>query len=87
MNLRVNKVGVSTSASIEDATEEELHRHFDTNVFGNVFITREFMKQKETDGGTIVTITSIGIAFPQIQGSLYTAARCVFVGTTRVRAP
>lgn len=84
VDLLVNNAGVWRFAPIEDATEEEFHRHFDTNVLGNVLITREFVKQSEADGGTIVNITSVGIVFTQPQTVLYTATKEALVGITRV---
>lgn len=84
VDLLVNNAGVWTFAPIEDATEEEFHRHFDTNVLGNILTTREFVRQKEADGGTIVNITSVGVVFTQPQTALYTATKAALVGITRV---
>lgn len=84
VDLLVNNAGVWRFAPIEEATEEEFHRHFDTNVLGNVLATREFVKQSEADGGTIVNITSVGVVFTQPQTALYTATKQALVGITRV---
>ena len=84
VDLLVNNAGVWRFAPIEEATEEEFHRHFDTNVLGNVLTTREFVKQREADGGTIVNITSVGVVFTQPQTALYTATKQALVGITRV---
>lgn len=84
VDLLVNNAGVWKFAPIEDATEDEFHRHFNTNVLGNVLTTREFVRQKEADGGTIVNVTSVGIVFTQPQTALYTATKEALVGITRV---
>ena len=84
VDLLVNNAGVWKFAPIEDATEEEFHRHFNTNVLGNVLTTREFVKQKAADGGTIVNVTSVGVVFTQPQTALYTATKAALAGITRV---
>lgn len=84
VDILVNNAGVWKFAPIEDATVEEFHRHFDTNVLGNVLATREFVKQPQADGGAIVTISSVGVAFTQSQTALYTATKAALIGITRV---
>lgn len=84
VNILVNNAGIWRFAPIQDATVEEFHRHFDTNVLGNVLATREFVRQSEADGGAIVNISSVGVAFTAPQTVLYTATKTALVGITRV---
>lgn len=86
VDLLVNNAGVWRFAPIEEATPAEFHRHFDTNVLGNVLATREFARQSEANGGAIVNISSVGVAFTQPQTALYTGTKAALVAMTRVLA-
>lgn len=86
VDLLVNNAGVWRFAPISDATPEEFHRHFDTNVLGNVLATREFVRQPSVAGGSIINISSVGVVFTQPQTALYTATKAALVALTRVLA-
>lgn len=86
VRLLVNNAGVWTFQPLTDVTVEQYHRHFDTNVLGNVLASREFARQTEADGGSIINISSVGIGPASPATSLYTATKTAILGLTRVLA-
>lgn len=81
INVVVNNAGYGLLGAFEAASEEQVRRQFDTNVFGLMNVCREvipmFRKQKR---GTIVNISSIsGIAAIPFS-SLYAASKFAVEG-------
>lgn len=78
----VNNAGVWKYAPLEELTVDEFHRHYNINVLGYLLTSREFVKQKEADGGTIINITSVGIHKPAPTTVLYQGTKMAIVGMT-----
>jgi 3-oxoacyl-[acyl-carrier protein] reductase len=57
LDILVNNSGVYEFAPIQDFTEEQFHRHFNTNVLGLLLTTRAALKQMR-EGGSIINIGS-----------------------------
>src|ERR1700674_3815438 len=53
LDVLVNNAGVYQFAPLEDATESEFHREFNTNVLGLILATQEAVKHFGADGGSI----------------------------------
>ena len=86
VDLLVNNAGVWHFQPIVDVSVAEYHRHYNTNVLGNVLTSQEFARQEEADGGTIVNLTSVGIDPAAPGTSLYIGTKSALVGMTRVLA-
>ena len=86
VDLLVNNAGVWHFQPLLDTTVDEYHRHYDTNVLGNMLVSREFARQPQADGGVIINLTSVGIGPAAPGTSLYTGTKMAIVGITRVLA-
>ncbi|HEX2639419.1 MAG TPA: SDR family NAD(P)-dependent oxidoreductase, partial [Pyrinomonadaceae bacterium] len=63
----VNNAGYALAGPFEAATDEQIRRQFDTNVFGLMNVCREILPYfREQRRGTIVNVASVGgrITFP-----------------------
>ena len=59
IDILVNNAGVYEFAPLEDVTEKQFHWHFDTNVLGMLLVTQEALKHFNSNGGSIVNISSL----------------------------
>ncbi len=59
VDILVNNAGVYKFGAIEDVTESEYRRHFDTNVLGLLLVTKTAVSQLGPEGGSIVNIGSV----------------------------
>jgi NAD(P)-dependent dehydrogenase (short-subunit alcohol dehydrogenase family) len=72
----VNNGGVGLRGAVEDSSEEEIRRVFETNVLGTVAVTRAVLPHMRAAGcGRIVTITSVGGRVPGFGVSIYCASK------------
>ncbi|ASZ12640.1 SDR family NAD(P)-dependent oxidoreductase [Chitinophaga pendula] len=82
IDVLVNNAGYGLLAAVEEATDAEMHRQFDTNVFGLLNVTRAvlpFMRSQQT--GHIINIASLfayGINVPGL--GLYAATKYTVEG-------
>jgi NAD(P)-dependent dehydrogenase (short-subunit alcohol dehydrogenase family) len=77
----VNNAGYAVVGAFEAATEEQIRRQFDTNVFGVMNVCREILPYfREQKRGTIVNVASVGgrTTFPLY--SLYHATKWAVEG-------
>src|SRR3984893_1084994 len=54
LDVLVNNAGVYQFAPLEDATESEFHREFNTNVLGLILATQEAARHFGAEGGSVV---------------------------------
>ena len=59
LDILVNNAGVYQFGALEDVTEAEFHRQFDTNVLGPILATREAVKRFPAEGGSVINVSSI----------------------------
>src|SRR5215475_191720 len=59
IDILVNNAGVYEFVPVENVTEQQFHRHFDTNVLGIILATQESLKHFNTNGGSIINISSL----------------------------
>jgi NAD(P)-dependent dehydrogenase (short-subunit alcohol dehydrogenase family) len=67
IDILVNNAGYGQMGPIEEVTDAELRRQYDTNVFGLMNVTRTFLPKMRARGeGRIVNVGSIGgrVTFP-----------------------
>src|SRR5881394_1055363 len=56
IDLLVNNAGVYEFVPLEEVTEQQFHRMFDTNVLGLLLVTQEALKHFNSAGGSIVNV-------------------------------
>src|SRR5262245_22401825 len=60
LDVLVNNAGIECRSSIEDASDEDVRRQFDTNVFGTLRVIRAVLPaMRDRRRGTIVNLSSI----------------------------
>jgi 3-oxoacyl-[acyl-carrier protein] reductase len=75
LDILVNNAGVYAFAPIEEVTEEEFHRQFNTNVLGLLLSTREAVKYFDAKGGNIINISSLISTNPFPDSSIYAGTK------------
>jgi len=58
LDILVNNAGVYQFATLEETTEDQFQRMFNTNVFGLIQATREALKYFGPEGGSVINIGS-----------------------------
>jgi 3-oxoacyl-[acyl-carrier protein] reductase len=86
VDVLVNNAGVYRFQSLEDVTEEEFHRQFDTNVLGTVLTTREAVKHFGVNGGSVINVGSTASVDAVPTASVYSATKGAIDTLTRVLA-
>jgi 3-oxoacyl-[acyl-carrier protein] reductase len=86
LDVLVNNAGVYQFAALEDVTESEFHRHFDTNVLGVILATREAVKYFGPDGGSVINVGSVATELTLPTTVVYTATKGAVDMVTRVLA-
>lgn len=83
VNILVNNAGVYQFDPLENVTEEEFHREFNTNVLGPILTTQESVKQFGPEGGSIINIGSVASSTPPPMGLVYAATKSAVDSLTR----
>lgn len=86
IDVLVNNAGVYRFASIDEVTEDEFRREFDTNVLGVLLATKAAAAQFGPEGGSVINISSIASRLTQPGTVIYTATKASVDVITRVLA-
>jgi 3-oxoacyl-[acyl-carrier protein] reductase len=86
LDVLVNNAGVYQFAPLEEVTEDEFHRQFNTNVLGLLLATKEAMKHFGADGGSVINISSMASMSPTPTAVVYSATKGAVDTITRVLA-
>ncbi|HLX82307.1 MAG TPA: glucose 1-dehydrogenase [Terriglobales bacterium] len=86
LDVLVNNAGVYEFAPIEQVTEEQFHRQFNTNVLGLILATQEAVKHFGTEGGNVINISSAVTSITPPTTSVYTATKGAVDAVTRTLA-
>jgi 3-oxoacyl-[acyl-carrier protein] reductase len=86
VDVLVNNAGVYKFDPIEQVTEQEFHREFNTNVLGPLLAIREAVKYFGPGGGSVINISSVASANAMPQTSIYSATKSALDSVTRVLA-
>ena len=86
VGILVNSAGTYRFGTIEEVTEEEFQRHFDTNVLGLLLATKAAVAQFGPDGGSVINIGSVGSRLAPPGASIYAATKGAVDVITRVLA-
>jgi NAD(P)-dependent dehydrogenase (short-subunit alcohol dehydrogenase family) len=83
IDVVVNNAGYGTAGPMEAATDEQIKRQFDVNLFGLIDVMKAVLPHlRENKSGTIINISSIGglVTFPLF--SLYHSSKWAVEGLT-----
>ena len=86
IDILVNNAGVYQFAPLEEATEEEFHREFNTNVLGLILATQESLKHFGPQGGSIINIGSLASSLTPPTAVIYNATKGAVDAITRTLA-
>jgi len=86
LDILVNNAGVYRFAPLEEVTEDEFHREFNTNVLGIILATREAVKYFGNDGGSVVNIGSTITSLTPPTSVVYAATKGAVNTITQVLA-
>jgi 3-oxoacyl-[acyl-carrier protein] reductase len=86
VDVLVNNAGVYQFAPLEEITEQQFHRQFDTNVLGLILATQEAAKHFGIEGGTVINIGSVVTQSTPPASAVYTATKSAVDAVTRVLA-
>jgi 3-oxoacyl-[acyl-carrier protein] reductase len=86
LDILVNNAGVYEFSPLEGVTEEHLHRHFNVNVLGLLFTTKEAVKQMGPEGGSIINIGSVASSMRLPNSAVYSASKAAVDAITGVLA-
>jgi 3-oxoacyl-[acyl-carrier protein] reductase len=82
-NILVNNAGVYKFGPLESLTDEDFHRHFDTNVLGVILAIQEAVKAFDGAGGSVINISTIASTNPSPNTLLYSASKSAIDTITR----
>jgi 3-oxoacyl-[acyl-carrier protein] reductase len=86
LDILVNNAGIYNLLPLEKITEEDFHRHFNTNVLGLLLATREAAKLFGEEGGSVINIGSVASELTPPNSVVYTATKRAVDAVTRVLA-
>jgi len=75
LDILVNNAGVYQFAPLEDVTEAEYRRQFDTNVLGPILATQEAVKRFGDKGGSVINIGSVASEHAMPNATVYAATK------------
>lgn len=86
LDVLVNNAGVYEFAPLDQITEQQFHRMFDTNVLGLILATQEAAKYFGAEGGSVINIGSVVSAITPPNSAVYTATKGAVDAVTRTLA-
>jgi len=86
IDILVNNAGVYEFVPVEEVTEKQFHRMFDTNVLGMLLVTQEALKHFNSDGGSIINIGSLASSLTPPTAVVYNATKGAVDAITRTLA-
>jgi 3-oxoacyl-[acyl-carrier protein] reductase len=86
VDVLVNNAGVYQFAGLDEITEEQFHRQFNTNVLGLMLATQEAAKHFGAEGGSVINIGSVVSSLTPPASVVYTATKGAVDAVTHVLA-
>jgi len=86
IDILVNNAGVYEFMPVEEVTEQQFHRMFDTNVLGLLLATQAALKHFNSNGGSIINISSLASSLTPPTGVIYNATKGAVDAMTRTLA-
>jgi 3-oxoacyl-[acyl-carrier protein] reductase len=84
--ILVNNAGVYRFDPLEEVTEAEFHRQFDTNVLGTILTTQEAVRAFDGHGGSVINLSTISSTNPVPNSVVYSASKSAVDTITRALA-
>jgi 3-oxoacyl-[acyl-carrier protein] reductase len=86
LDILVNNAGVFLFQPLDDITESEFHRQYNTNVLGPILATQQAVKHFGSNGGSVINISSV-VSTSVIPGSsVYSSTKAAVDSITRILA-
>jgi 3-oxoacyl-[acyl-carrier protein] reductase len=86
VDVLVNNAGVYQFNPLENITEDDFHRHFNTNVLGTFLATKEAAKHFGANGGSVINVSSVASQAAVPGAAVYSATKGAVDTLTRVLA-
>jgi 3-oxoacyl-[acyl-carrier protein] reductase len=86
IDILVNNAGAYDFKPLEEVTETEFHREFNTNVLGLLLATQEAAKHFSADGGSVINVSSVASSTTPPNSTIYTATKGAVDAITRALA-
>ena len=86
IDIVVNNAGVYEFVPLEEVTEQQFHRMFDTNVLGMLLATQEALKHFNSAGGSVINIGSLASSLTPPTAVVYNATKGAVDAITRTLA-
>src|SRR5207253_495874 len=75
IDILVNNAGIYEFVPLEDVSEQQFHRMFDTNVLGLLLVTQEATKHFNSSGGSVINIGSLASSLTPPTAVVYNATK------------
>jgi 3-oxoacyl-[acyl-carrier protein] reductase len=75
IDILVNNAGIYELAPLENITADHFHKHFDLNVLGLLLVSQEAVRHFNTNGGSIINISSCVSTVAPANSAVYTATK------------
>ena len=86
LDILVNNAGVYQFAPLEQVTEDEFHRQFNTNVFGLILTTQQAAQHFGQEGGSVINVSSVASTAAPPAAAVYSGTKAAVDAITRVLA-
>ena len=86
IDILVNNAGVYDFKPLEEVTEGEFHREFNTNVLGLILATQEAVKHFGAEGGSVINVSSVASSATPPNSAIYTGTKGAVDAITRALA-
>ena len=84
--ILVNNAGVYRMEPLQEVTEAEFHRQFDTNVLSIILTTQEAAHAFGPSGGSVINVSSISSTNPVPDSVVYSASKAAVDAVTKALA-
>jgi 3-oxoacyl-[acyl-carrier protein] reductase len=86
LDILVNNAGIFQFDALEEVSEQEFHRQFNTNVLGPILTTQEALKYFGPEGGSVINVSSVVSQSPVPNAVVYAGTKGALDSVTRVLA-
>ncbi|HEY6153429.1 MAG TPA: glucose 1-dehydrogenase [Candidatus Udaeobacter sp.] len=86
IDILVNNAGVYEWVPLEEVTEQQFHKMFDTNVLGMLLVTQRALRHFNPDGASIINIGSLASVLTPPTAVVYNATKGAVDAITRTLA-
>jgi 3-oxoacyl-[acyl-carrier protein] reductase len=86
LDILVNNAGVFLFQPLEEITEAEFHRQYNTNVLGPILATQQAVKHFGANGGSVINISSVVSTNVIPTSTVYSSTKAAVDSITRILA-